>query len=60
MKKYAIIVGIWNHKLQNKEYIVDDVDSSGNGTEIYRSCYLDECESFCEEHGYDYEVIGEN
>ena len=40
MTKQAIIVGIWNHKLQNKEYIVDDVDSSGNGTEIYRSCYL--------------------
>ena len=60
MKKYAIIVGIWNPKLQNKEYIVDDVDSGSNGNEIYRSCYLDECESFCVEHDYDYEVIGEN
>ena len=52
MRYQAVIISIWNPKIQSKEYIVDLY-----GNEIYRSCYLDECESFCEEHDYNYDVI---
>ena len=57
MRYQAVIISIWNPKIQSKEYIVDELDSKGNGNEVYRSCYLDECESFCVEHDYDYDII---
>lgn len=52
MRYQAVIVNIWHPDKQQREYIVELY-----GGEIYRSYYLDECESFCEEHDYDYDVI---